>query len=125
MVVRRGGRNVPDISRIVRNRGPPSSLPPRPGLAILVVEEGVGGVAVGDALGLAVPGEAGLGGQGEVAQEGVGGRTVAFLDVAVGRLPRLDAIEEVAGVGLVEFLVAVVIGDDLGLATRAPVLEPA
>src|SRR3954465_15419707 len=89
-----------------------SGLRARPRLAILVVQQLVGGVVIGDALGLAVPGEAGLGGQRDIGQEGVGGRAVALLDVAVGLLARLHAIEEVAGVGLVELLVAVAVLED-------------
>ncbi len=81
----------------------------RPRLAILVVEQLVGGVVVGEALGLRVPVQAGLGGQGDVGEQGVGGRAMALLDVAVRLLARLDAIEEVPRVAVVQLGVAVAV----------------
>ena len=94
-----------------------------PGLAILVVQELVGLVAIGEALGLRVPIEPFAGGQRDIGQVGEGGRAVALLDVGIGALAALDAVEEVAGGLLVE--VAVGRLDDLALASRLGVLERA
>ena len=69
-----------------------------PGLAVFVLEQVVGFLVVGDALGLRVPVEAGPGGQRHVGQECEARRAMARLDIAMGPLPRLDAVEKVADV---------------------------
>ena len=92
-----------------------------PGLAILVVQELVGLVAVGEPFGLGVPVEPLAGGQRDVRQVGEGGRAVALLDVGVGPLAALDAVEEVAGGLLIEIAVGRL--DDQVLPPRLGVLE--
>ena len=66
--------------------------------SMVVVEQVVGRLVVGDPLGLGVPVEPGPGGQRDVGQVGEGRRAMAFLDVGVRPASGLDAVEEVAGV---------------------------
>src|SRR5262249_48675341 len=94
-----------------------------PRLAILVVQQLIGCVTVGEPLGLRVPIQPRSGCKRDVGQMRKGGRSMALFDVRVWFLPALHAVEEASGRLLIEIAVARL--DGLLLPFRRRVLKRA